>query len=144
IALIRDNDVVTTSGFVQSCIPEALHMGLEKRFVETGHPGNLTLIMTAGAGGQPGLFSKVGLYTYVDPRFGGAKVNDITTEDIVKYHNIQGEEWLFYIATKIDVAFIRGTSGDPSGNISMEKEALVLDNLAQAMAARNNGGIVIA
>jgi len=40
--------------------------------------------------------------------------------------------------------FIRGTSADPSGNISMEKEALVLDNLAQAMAARNNGGIVIA
>ena len=34
IALIRDNDVVTTSGFVQSCIPEALHMGLEQRFVE--------------------------------------------------------------------------------------------------------------
>ena len=47
-------------------------------------------------------------------------------------------------ATKIDVAFIRGTRADPSGNISMEKEALVLDNLAQAMAARNNGGIVIA
>ncbi|QGM47121.1 acyl CoA:acetate/3-ketoacid CoA transferase [Methylocystis heyeri] len=202
MALIRDNDVVTTSGFVQSCIPEALHMGLEQRYVETGHPKNLTLIMTAGAGdskglgtgrlhhegllgrviagnfgrmpkvaeaaqankilgynlpqgvisqlyracaaGQPGLFSKVGLYTYVDPRFGGGKVNEVTTEDIVKYHNIQGEEWLFYIATKIDVAFIRGTSADPSGNISMEKETLVLDNLAQAMAARNNGGIVIA
>jgi propionate CoA-transferase len=55
IALIRDNDVVTTSGFVQSCIPEALHMGLEKRFVETGHPKNLTLIMTAGAGDSKGL-----------------------------------------------------------------------------------------
>ncbi|MGJ0391301.1 MAG: acyl CoA:acetate/3-ketoacid CoA transferase [Methylocystis sp.] len=202
IALIRDNDVVTTTGFVQSCIPEALHAALEKRFVGTQHPRDLTLIMTAGAGdskglgtgrfhhegllkrviaanfgrmpkvaqaaqenkilgynlpqgvisqlyracaaGQPGLFSKVGLYTYVDPRFGGGKVNEVTTEDIVKYHNIQGEEWLFYIATKIDVAFIRGTSADPSGNISMEKEALVLDNLAQAMAAHNNGGLVIA
>jgi propionate CoA-transferase len=202
IALIRDNDVVTTTGFVQSCIPEALHAALEKRFVETQHPRDLTLIMTAGAGdskglgtgrfyhdgllrrviaanfgrmpkvaqaaqenkilgynlpqgvisqlyracaaGQPGLFSKVGLYTYVDQRFGGGRVNDVTTEDIVKYHNINGEEWLFYIATKIDVAFIRGTSADPSGNISMEKEALVLDNLAQAMAAHNNGGLVIA
>lgn len=202
IALIRDNDVVTTTGFVQSCIPEALHAALEKRYVETQHPRDLTLIMTAGAGdskglgtgrfyhegllrrviaanfgrmpkvaqaaqeekicgynlpqgvisqlyracasGQPGLFSKVGLYTYVDPRFGGGKVNERTKEDMVKYHNIQGEEWLFYIATKIDVAFIRGTSADPSGNISMEKEALVLDNLAQAMAARNNGGLVIA
>ena len=104
----------------------------------------ISQLYRACAAGQPGLFSKVGLYTYVDPRFGGAKVNEVTTEDIVKYHNIQGEEWLFYIATKIDVAFIRGTSADPSGNISMEKEALVLDNLAQAMAARNNGGIVIA
>lgn len=202
IALIRDNDVVTTTGFVQSCIPEALHAALEKRYVETNHPRDLTLIMTAGAGdskglgtgrfhhegllrrviaanfgrmpkvaqaaqenkicgynlpqgvisqlyracaaGQPGLFSKVGLYTYVDPRFGGGKVNERTQQDMIKLVEVEGEEWLFYTATKIDVAFIRGTSADPSGNISMEKEALVLDNLAQAMAARNNGGIVIA
>jgi len=202
IALIRDGDVVTTTGFVQSCIPEALHAALEKRYVESQHPKDLTLIMTAGAGdskglgtgrfyhegllrrviaanfgrmpkvaqaaqdekicgynlpqgvisqlfracasGQPGLFSKVGLYTYVDQRFGGGKVNERTKEDMVKYHNINGEEWLFYIATRIDVAFIRATSADPSGNLSMEKEALVLDNLAQAMAAHNNGGLVIA
>jgi propionate CoA-transferase len=202
IALIRQGDVVTTTGFVQSCIPEALHAALEKRFVETGSPRGLTLIMTAGAGdskglgtgrlhhdglltrviaanfgrmpkvakaaqenrirgynlpqgvisqlyracaaGQPGLFSKVGLQTYVDPRHGGAKVNTLTTDDIVKLVEVDGEEWLFYTATKIDVAFIRGTSADPSGNISFEKEALTLDCLAQAMAARNNGGIVIA
>ncbi|PWB82159.1 MAG: acyl CoA:acetate/3-ketoacid CoA transferase [Methylocystaceae bacterium] len=202
IALISDDDVLTTTGFVQSCIPEALHAALEKRFVETGAPHGLTLIMTAGAGdskglgtgrlhhegllrrviagnfgrmpkvaqaaqenkiwgynlpqgvisqlyracaaGQPGLFSKVGLYTYVDPRFGGGRVNEVTTEEIVKHVVIDDEEWLFYTATKIDVAFIRGTSADPSGNISMEKEALTLDVLAQAMAAHNNGGIVVA
>lgn len=202
IALIRDDDVLTTTGFVQSCIPEALHAALEKRFVETGAPRGLTLIMTAGAGdskglgtgrlhhegllrrviagnfgrmpkvaqaaqqnkiwgynlpqgvisqlyracaaGQPGLFSKVGLYTYVDPRFGGGRVNEVTAEEIVKHVVIDDEEWLFYTATKIDVAFIRGTSADPSGNISMEREALTLDVLAQAMAAHNNGGIVIA
>ncbi len=202
IALIRDDDVVATTGFVQSCIPEALHAALEKRFVEKGAPRGLTLMMCAGAGdskglgtgrlhhegllkrviaanfgrmpkvaeaavankiqgynlpqgvisqlyracaaGQPGLFSKVGLHTYVDPRLGGGKVNEVTTEDIVKLVDVEGEEWLFYKATKIDVAFIRGTSADPSGNISVEKEALTLDNLAQAMAAHNNGGIVIA
>jgi len=202
MALIRDGDVVTTTGFVQSCIPEALHAALEKRYVETGAPRDLTLIMTAGAGdskglgtgrlhhegllsrviaanfgrmpkvaqaakenrirgynlpqgvisqlyracaaGQPGLFSKVGLHTYVDPRHGGGKVNTLTDEEIVKVVDVDGEEWLFYKATKIDVAFIRGTSADPSGNISMEKEALTLDCLAQAMAAHNNGGIVIA
>ncbi|MGD9263507.1 MAG: malonate decarboxylase subunit alpha, partial [Methyloceanibacter sp.] len=202
IALIRDNDVVTTTGFVQSCIPEALHAALEKRFVDTGAPRDLTLIMCAGAGdskglgtgrlhhpgllkrviaanfgrmpkvaeaaqenkicgynlpqgvisqlyracaaGQPGLFSKVGLHTYVDPRLDGGKVNDVTQEDIVKLVEVEGEEWLFYKATKIDVAFIRATSADPSGNLSMEKEALTLDSLAQAMAAYNNDGLVIA
>ena len=55
IALIRDNDVVTTTGFVQSCIPEALHAALERRFVETASPKGLTLIMTAGAGDSKGL-----------------------------------------------------------------------------------------
>ncbi len=202
IALVNDGDVVTTTGFVQSCIPEALHAALEKRFVDTQSPKGLTLIMTAGAGdskglgtgrlhheglltrviaanfgrmpkvaqaakdnkirgynlpqgvisqlyracaaGQPGLFSKVGLHTYVDPRHGGAKVNELTSEDIVKVVEVDGEEWLFYTATKIDVALIRGTSADPSGNITMEKESLTLDCLAQAMAARNNGGVVIA
>ena len=202
IALVREGDVVCTTGFVQSCIPEALHAALEKRFVQSGAPRDLTLIMCAGAGdskglgtgrlhhegllkrviaanfgrmpkvaqaaqenkiqaynlpqgiisklyrscasGQPGLFSKVGLQTYVDPRLGGGKVNKVTTEDIVKLEVIDGREWLFYKATPIDVALIRATSADPSGNLSMEKECLTLDVLAQAMAAHNNGGVVIA
>ena len=105
--------------------------------------GVISQLYRACAAGQPGLFSKVGLHTYVDPRLGGGKVNAVTEEDIVKLVEVEGEEWLFYKATKIDVAFIRGTSADPSGNISMEKEPLTLDCLAQAMAAHNNGGIVI-
>jgi propionate CoA-transferase len=202
IALIQDDNVIATTGFVQSCIPEALHAALERRYVETSSPKGLTLIMCAGAGdskglgtgrlhhegllsrviaanfgrmpkvaeaardnkiqgynlpqgiisklyrscaaGQPGLFSKVGLHTYVDPRLGGGKVNTATTDDIVKLVEVDGAEWLFYRATPIDVALIRATSADPSGNLSMEKEALTLDVLAQAMAAHNNGGLVIA
>ncbi|MGQ0456555.1 MAG: acyl CoA:acetate/3-ketoacid CoA transferase [Hyphomicrobium sp.] len=202
IALISDDDVVCTTGFVQSCIPEALHAALERRFVETKSPKNLTLIMCAGAGdskglgtgrlhhegllgrviaanfgrmpkvaqaaqenkiqgynlpqgvisklyrscaaGSPGLFTKVGLHTYVDPRLGGGKVNEVTKDDIVKHVEVEGEEWLFYKATPIDVALIRATSADPSGNLSMEKECLTLDSLAQAMAAHNGGGLVIA
>ncbi|MFN0219325.1 MAG: acyl CoA:acetate/3-ketoacid CoA transferase [Hyphomicrobium sp.] len=202
IALISDNDVVCTTGFVQSCIPEALHAALEKRYVATQAPKNLTLIMCAGAGdskglgtgrlhhegllgrviaanfgrmpkvaqaaqenriqgynlpqgvisklyrscaaGSPGLFTKVGLHTYVDPRLGGGKVNEVTKDDIVKYVEFDGEEWLFYKATPINVALIRATSADPSGNLSMEKECLTLDSLAQAMAAHNGGGLVIA
>lgn len=202
IALIKDGDVITTTGFVQSCIPEMLHAALEKRFVDTGAPRGLTLIMCAGAGdskglgtgrlhhdgllkrviaanfgrmpkvaeaaqnnriqgynlpqgvisklyrscasGSPGLFTKVGLHTYVDPRFGGGKVNTVTREDLVKLVEVEGKEWLFYKATPINVALIRATSADPQGNLSMEKECLTLDVLAQAMAAHNNGGIVIA
>ncbi len=202
IALIRDGDAITTTGFVQSCIPEALHAALERRYLDSGKPKNLTLIMCAGAGdskglgtgrfhhpgllkrviagnlgrmpkvaqaaandeiegynlpqgviaklyrscasGQPGLFSKVGLHTYVDPRLDGGKVNAVTKEDIVKLVEFDGEEWLFYKATPIDAALIRATSADPFGNLTMEKEALTLDAMAQAMAAHNNGGIVIA
>ncbi|MBX9861357.1 MAG: acyl CoA:acetate/3-ketoacid CoA transferase [Hyphomicrobium sp.] len=202
VARIRDNDVIATTGFVQSCIPEMLHAALEKRFVETQGPRDLTLIMCAGAGdskglgtgrlhhegllkrviaanfgrmpkvaqaaqdnkiqgynlpqgvisklyrtcasSSPGLFSKVGLHTYVDPRLGGGKVNTVTKEDLVKLVEVEGQEWLFYKATPLNVALIRATSADPLGNLSMEREALTLDVLAQAMAAHNNGGLVIA
>ena len=106
--------------------------------------GIISKLYRSCASGSPGLFSKVGLHTYVDPRLGGGKVNEVTTDDIVKLVEVEGEEWLFYKATPINVALIRATSADPSGNLSMEKEALTLDCLAQAMAAHNNGGIVIA
>jgi len=96
------------------------------------------------ASGKPGFFSKVGLHTFVDPRLEGGRVNDGTTKDIVKLVEVEGEDWLFYTVGTVDVAFIRGTTADPSGNITMEKESLTQDNLAQAMAAKNCNGIVIA
>jgi propionate CoA-transferase len=106
--------------------------------------GIISKLYRSCASGQPGLFSKVGLHTYIDPRHGGGKVNEATVDDIVKLVEFDGEEWLFYKATPINVALIRATSADPAGNLSMEKEALTLDCLAQAMAAHNNGGVVIA
>ena len=202
VSLLRDRDTLSSCGFVQSCVPEALLKALERRYLKTGTPRNLSLFATAGqgdsktkglsrlghegllrkvvagnwgrmpsvcqlaldekiyaynlpqgiiaqlfrdlAGGKPGTFSKIGLHTFVDPRHEGGRINKITTRDIVKLVEFEGDEWLFYKVAPVTVAFIRGTTANSMGNITMEKEPLTLNNLAMAMAAKNSNGIVIA
>src|SRR5215211_3993405 len=96
------------------------------------------------AAGRPGVLTKVGLDTFVDPRRQGGRMNRMTEEEIVRVVEFDGDEWLHYRAIPIDVAVLRGTTADQFGNISTEHEGAYLGALDQALAARNNGGVVIA
>ena len=92
---------------------------------------------------RPGLITKIGLKTFVDPDVNGGKLNDVTKEDIVEKINIGGEDWLRYKTMPIDVAVIRGTTADLNGNITFEEEPVFLEAFALAQAAYNSGGKVI-
>ena len=199
--LVEDGQTVSTGGFVSCACPEALSKALEQRFLETGHPRDLTLFFAAGQGhrdgsggdhyGHEGMVKRVigghwdrakslgdlalankieaynlpqgvithmyrdiaahnigtithvGLNTFVDPRKGGGKLNAVTTEDIVKLIEIEGEERLLYKAFPIDVVFLRASYADEYGNCTVHREIGPLDSTAMAQGCKNSGGKVI-
>ncbi len=105
--------------------------------------GVIAQLLRDSAAGKPGTLSHVGLGTFVDPRFGGGKINEVTTKDRVSLIEVEGEEFLFYKRLNPNVALLRGTTADENGNITMEDECLFLENLAAAQLVTNMGGKVI-
>jgi len=101
-------------------------------------------MMREAAAKRPGVITKVGLDTFVDPANEGCAMNDAAKQaPIVRKLSFEGEDWLYFPAIVPDVAIIRGSTCDERGNVSFEQEGAYLGAMELALAAHNNGGTVI-
>jgi propionate CoA-transferase len=101
-------------------------------------------MLREGAAKRPGVLTKVGLKTFVDPDLEGCAMNDAARAEPVVFHrDFDGEDWLYFPAIRPDVAIIRATTADERGNLSFEQEGAYLGAMELALAARNSGGLVI-
>ena len=126
-------------------MPSTKKVVLEDRFEAYNLPlGCISHAIRAQAGGLPGALSKVGLDIFVDPRLEGPGINRLSTdESLVKYVEVDGEEYLYYKLPKLTVALIKGTAADRKGNISFDDMFMSGDALSICQAVKANHGMVI-
>ncbi len=107
--------------------------------------GILFDMLREGAAKRPGVLTKVGLGTFVDPTQEGCAMNAAArAAPIVEAREFDGDDWLYFRALRPDVAIIRASTADTRGNLSFEQEGAYIGAMEVALAARNNGGKVIA
>lgn len=124
--------------------PDIIRMAVEEKIEAYNIPqGPIMNLFHAIASKKPGVLTHVGLKTFVDPRETCGRLNSISKDTYVELMNIDGKEYLLYKTFPINWAIIRGTTADEFGNISIEKEGIMLEFLALALAAKGSGGKVI-
>ena len=127
-------------------MPEIWRLIVEEEIAAYNLPSGILFDMHRDAAAKrPGVLTKVGLDTFVDPaRQGGAMNKRAAAEPVVKKVYFADDEWLFFPAIAPRVAILRATSADERGNLSFEHEGAFLGAMDQALAARNSGGVIIA
>jgi len=107
--------------------------------------GILFDMLREGAAKRPGVLTKVGMDTFVDPDSEGCAMNARARAlPLVRRVQFDGDTWLHFPALRPDVAIIRATTADENGNLTFEHEGATLGAMEMALSARNSGGIVIA
>ena len=125
-------------------VPKVRDLIVKNEFEAYALPqGIMNQLYRSAAAKQPGILSKIGMGTYVDPRSEGGKLNEISNDELSRMIELDGEQWIFYKSFPVTVALIRGTYADEKGNVTIDREALKMEMLECAMAAKASGGKVI-
>lgn len=127
-------------------MPQIWHMIIDNQVEAYNVPSGIMFDMHRDAAARrPGVLTQVGIGTFVDPDQQGCAMNAAAAEHpVVRKERFDGKEWLYFPAIVPSVAIIRATTADERGNLTYEHEGAILGGVDQALAARNNGGIVIA